>query len=86
MQHNRKRTEITIETETRIQLRRRSGAVRATCQQCLTERVMVSPSAAAALAGVSTRVIYRRIESGRLHFSETDGQLLICSESLLHIE
>ena len=44
---------------------------------------MVTPDEAAQLGSVSTRTIYRRIETGRLHFTETDkGFSLICLQSL----
>jgi hypothetical protein len=44
---------------------------------------MLTPAAASRMAGISTREIYRRVESGHLHFVEGDaGQLLVCSQSL----
>jgi excisionase family DNA binding protein len=44
---------------------------------------MVTPDEAAQLCQVSTRTIYRRIETGRLHFMETEkGFSLICIQSL----
>ena len=44
---------------------------------------MVTPDEAAQLWQVSTRTIYRRIETGRLHFTETErGFSLICLQSL----
>jgi len=44
---------------------------------------MLPPDEAANVAGVSTRVIYTRIEAGSLHFNELpDGRLLVCGPSL----
>lgn len=44
---------------------------------------MVTPDEAAQLWNVSTRTIYRRIENGQLHFTETErGFSLICIPSL----
>jgi predicted site-specific integrase-resolvase len=44
----------------------------------------VTPEEAAALAAVSTRIIYRWVEAGQLHFNETAEQSpLICLNSLL---
>jgi excisionase family DNA binding protein len=44
---------------------------------------MVTPDQAAQLCRVTTRTIYRRIEAGRLHFTETEkGFSLICLQSL----
>ena len=78
-----KRTEITIESETTMILRRTSGAVRAWCGSCGAESLMLTPDAAARLAGVTTRAIYLRVERGALHFCELpDGTLLVCGPSL----
>ena len=45
---------------------------------------MVTPDAAANLAHVSPRTIYRWVESGKVHFTETtDGFLMICINSCL---
>jgi hypothetical protein len=44
---------------------------------------MLTPEVAARLASVSPRTIYRWIEAGALHFTETpDGILLVCQASL----
>jgi len=44
---------------------------------------MITPEEAAALCEVSTRTIYRWLESGAIHFSETASEgLLICLSSL----
>lgn len=80
----KRRTEITVETETIVCLRRRSqAALIAWCPQCAAEVKLVTPEAAALHSGLSLRAIYRRIEADRLHFSETaEGQLFICLNSL----
>ena len=45
---------------------------------------MVTPDEAAALCSVSTRVIYRYLEDGAMHFIETaKGELFICLRTLL---
>jgi hypothetical protein len=77
------RTEVTIESETLVVLRRAAGALRAWCGACGRESVMISPSSAASLAGVTTDVIYARVGAGLVHFNELpDGTLLICSASV----
>lgn len=44
---------------------------------------MITPSEAAAIAGVTVRTINRWVEAERLHFAETgDGLLLICPNSV----
>jgi len=49
----------------------------------IINRPFVSPLEAAALCDVSTRTIYRWLESGTIHFSETLGKgLVICLNSL----
>jgi excisionase family DNA binding protein len=78
-----KRTEITVETH-RVQVIRRSGRVeRAWCEACAGEVRMVTPEEAAAVTGVSTRTIYRRVEDNQLHFTETpEGRLRVCFKSM----
>jgi hypothetical protein len=44
---------------------------------------MITPNEAAAIAGTSSRAIYRWIEDAELHFSEEPGNgLLVCASSL----
>src|SRR5438067_511007 len=64
MAKTRKRTEVTVETETHVVLRRGSGALRAWCEGCGAESLMLTPREAAILAGVTTRHIYARAEEG----------------------
>lgn len=46
---------------------------------------MYLPEHAAAVSRTTPRDIYRRVESGELHFVETrDGELLICGNSFPH--
>jgi hypothetical protein len=80
----KRRTEITVETETIVCLRRRSrAALTRWCPQCAAEVKLVTPEEAAAQSGLSLRAIYRKVEADRLHFSETaDGRLFICLNSL----
>ena len=79
----KKRTKITIETH-RVQIiRRRKQAVQAWCPECSATVPMLTPEEAAALVNVTSRTIYRRVETGELHFTETpEGALLICLNSL----
>ena len=45
---------------------------------------MITADEAAALRGVSTRVIYRCLEEGAIHFIETaEGQLFICLKTFV---
>ena len=52
------------------------------CDRCTKPSGMITPDEAAALCQVSTRTVYRWLESGAIHFSETPGKgLLICLKS-----
>lgn len=79
----KKRTEITIETERVIVIRRHRPPVRAWCQSCDRQVVMVTVDEAARAACVSARTLYRWVEDEQLHFIETaEGGLLICQASI----
>jgi len=79
----KRRIEITVEKHRLLVLSRRNRSVEAWCKTCDEQVQMVTPDEAAQLWNVSTRTIYRRIENGRLHFTETErGFSLICIQSL----
>jgi hypothetical protein len=79
----KRRIEITVEKHRLLVLSRRNRSVEAWCKTCNEQVQMVTPDQAAQLYQVSTRTIYRRIETGRLHFTETErGFSLICLQSL----
>jgi hypothetical protein len=78
-----RRRRITVETERLLVISRHNG-VEGWCEGCSAQVRMVGPEEAAAVAGLSQRAIFRRIESHQLHFTETpDGTPLICLSSLL---
>lgn len=78
-----KRTVITIETHRLTVVGSRRRSVVAWCERCGGRVRMVTPEQAAAFVGIQPRDIYRRVESGAVHFVETDaGALLICAGSL----
>lgn len=83
----RTRTEIIIEQqELFIVMNGKSAIERRWCSLCSAEVEMVAPDLAAAIAGMGQRVIYRLIESSRLHFDETSrGLVLVCSNSLRQV-
>lgn len=83
----KKRREITVETERLLVIRRRYRAVEAWCDGCQQEVVMIRPDQAATAAGRSLRSIFSDVEAAALHFMEQpDGMLLICLNSLLKQE
>jgi hypothetical protein len=78
-----KRTEITVETERVLVVRRRRASRQAWCDACAGQVETVLPEQAALIARVSVRTIYRWVEDGRLHFLETSsGNISICLNSL----
>lgn len=78
----RRRTEITVETERLLIIRGHKKAV-AWCAACQQHREMLTIDEAALRVGVSSRAIFRWVESGTIHYTETaDGLLLICPTSL----
>jgi len=79
----KKRTKITIETHQVQTIRRRKPGAQAWCPGCSASVPMFLPEEAAVFAKVSSRTIYRWVEAGELHFTETpEGALLICQDSL----
>jgi excisionase family DNA binding protein len=80
-----KKLEITIETYERLIIKQDINR-EIPCDRCGQVVQMLKPEEAAKLLGISTRTIYRWIESDRLHYVETpDHLLLICHPSLLQI-
>jgi hypothetical protein len=80
----RKKTEIIVERDQVLVIKRLNSQAAEWCDQCLKETRMVSVDEAAAVAGISERTVYRRVEDDLVHFTETtEGQLMICITSLL---
>ncbi len=80
---NRWRTEITIETDEVFIIRQSGRVIEGWCRECAEVVEMITPDEAVIASGLSARALYRRIEEGRLHYTETDeGFLLICLKSL----
>jgi hypothetical protein len=79
----KRRTEITVETHRVLVIRHHRRIVRAWCEGCARPVQMVTAEEAAAVAGVTSRTIYRWVEAEQLHFTETpERSLLICLRSL----
>jgi len=75
-------TKIKVETE-RIVLSHRQHAAPAWRHACCAQIQRLKPEEATAIAAVTPRTIYRWIEAGMLHFTESpEGWLLICLNSL----
>ena len=82
MARTKTKIEITLEKRQRVTVRgRRPGTE--WCERCSAEAQMLPAAEAAALVQTSARDIFRRVESGELHFLETGGGgLLVCRNSL----
>ena len=78
---NRKRTEITIETE-RVLIIRRRRSTRAWCQACGGKVDMVGLAEAEAITGTTQPVLQDSAEARGWHLAESPGgTVLICLES-----
>ena len=77
--------EVTIETEESVSLQTRLERTSLLwCAACDCQVEMATPERAARIAGLSPRVIYAGVESGKVHFSELPrGLLLVCLDSLI---
>ena len=80
----KKKTEIIVERDQVLVIKRLDSQAAEWCERCRKETRMISVDEAAAVAGISARTVYRRVEEDLVHFTETpEGGLLICITSLL---
>jgi hypothetical protein len=78
-----KRTQITIETDQVLIIRRR-GCVRQWCRECGRETDMVSLSQAGLVTGVAQPLLLECARTERWHLTEAvAGAPLVCLDSLL---
>ena len=88
MSVERKRT-TTISRETQeifVITRQTQPAITSWCGECATEVNMLQPEEAAAIANVTTRVIYQWIEAALIHHSETEtGNVVVCPKLLFQL-
>lgn len=83
MRRKKKTTIVTFESRERTTIHRGGQSLMAWCDQCGAEVLMVKPNQAANIASTDERVIFRKVESGEIHFIESaNGALLICKQSL----
>ena len=77
-----RRTIVNIEID-QLLLAKTSGIMQFRCDKCGAPVTMLTPEQAGIVAGLSARAIYRLIETGELHFTETlAGSLFVCCNSL----
>lgn len=72
----KQRAEITFEIEETIVVRQGEKLSREFCPLCKIVVDMLTPQLAAAVSKKPVREIFRLIETGKLHFSETGGGLI----------
>ncbi|MFL6228313.1 MAG: hypothetical protein ACJ741_06005 [Pyrinomonadaceae bacterium] len=79
----KRRTEITVEMHRLLLVGGRRVSAVGWCAGCGARARLLTAEEAARLSRVTPRDIYRRVETGQLHFIEAqDGLLLICQNSL----
>jgi len=83
MRRKKKTTIVTFESHERMTIRHEMPRIFVWCERCGAEVLMVTPNEAAARSEADTRAIFRGVESGEIHFIESEsGALLVCSKSL----
>lgn len=75
------KTRIEIEVSETVAYSRSSERFENYCPACQTMAEMATPQVGAVLGHITEREIYRLVESGAIHFVETD-RVLICLNSL----
>jgi len=84
MRLKKRRTEIAFELEQTMIVKRRSGSASAWCNDCELEVVMLTPDEVASITSTTTRELYRLVDAGIIHFTETQSGLIrVCLPSLL---
>ena len=77
----RRKTEVTVQTEKFLAIRKSKKTFFAICAECGS--TLMPPEEVALVLGKRTREIYRDIENGTLYFTEFEGgELLVCCNSL----
>jgi hypothetical protein len=75
------KTEFEIEVNETVTYSRRSERFENFCPACRCMTEMATPQVGAILAELTEREIYRLVETGEIHFVETD-RVLVCLNSL----
>jgi len=79
------KTEIEIEVSETVAYRRRSERFENYCPTCKSMSEMATPQIAAVLSHTTEREIYRMVETGDIHFVETD-RVLVCLKSFAELK
>ena len=82
MKRGLKSVEVAVQKREVVIINRPFVSPQKSCDRCTEPSGLITPDEAAALFDVSTRTIYRWLETGAIHFSETATEgLLICLSS-----
>ena len=79
------KTEIEIEVTETVAYSRRTERFENFCPICKCMSEMATPQVASVIGNVTEREIYQLVETGEVHFVETD-RVLICLNSLPAIQ
>lgn len=79
------KTQIEIELSETIAYSRAGERVKDFCGSCQRVADMASPQLAAILSQTTEREIYRLVEDGQIHFTETD-RVTVCLKSLADLK
>ena len=78
-----RRTEVTVETDEIVVIRSSQTTVAPLCSQCCDAVPMITAEQAREVLSANTRAIYRWVEEGLIHHTETpDGVVFVCPRSL----
>jgi hypothetical protein len=78
-----RRTEVTVETDEIVVIRGSQATILPLCSQCCDAVPMITADQAREMVSTSTRTIYRWIEEGLIHNTETpEGVVFVCPRSL----
>jgi hypothetical protein len=80
----KQKTKIEIEVSETVAYAKHAESFEAFCPECKSLVKMCAPQMAAVLKKSTEREIYRLVETGKVHFVETD-RVLICLKSLTEI-
>lgn len=76
-----RKTNVFVKTERRFLVQRQPADEQISCGQC--DRQMLPAQMSADFFGVSSRTIYRFIETGKIHFVETEtNETYVCPTSV----
>jgi hypothetical protein len=77
----KEKTEIEIELSETIAYSRRGERFKTFCSECQATVEVATTHAAAIVTHMTEREVYRLVETGEIHFTETD-RVLVCIDSI----